>query len=213
MRKFIGFLSAVLLGTCLASVASADLILTIRPASGGTLSYWEFSGTASTLVNPGGLLNAVLPGTGNLGTNADAWGDVGDYTAVNDLEGSVIGGAATVTVSRLDRFGSPEVHNFNIDLTYIDDDGAGAFDDFGIGIDNGGSDFTLNEDDEVSWSGLVLSSVAHNDLTLGTYNITNYGINGELPLTLVVTAIPEPAGVLGFFALGLVGLTIRRRKS
>lgn len=181
--------------------ATAELSAVITPGTNpATGSVWTFSGNGVlTIGTPAGASSPELEALGNLG-NQDAWQDLGEYTAVNDLEGAIISGSGSITVNAtVYVMGTP----------YIDHDTGVGVDDFGVGIVGPIANVFLAHNDAISWTGTIETNVPYNDLAPGVYGVSQYGrdTNASLPLTL--TIVPEPTSMA---LLSLGGLMLLRRR-
>lgn len=203
MRKLLcGLFAPVLVCLC-ASIVHADLVLEIYSANGGNATRWEFSGSDTMTGGTGEFSIGALSGF-----PASEWANIGNYTGVNNTNFGIISGSATISRTRIRPPQPPEVITRDIVSHYIDTDFTPGGDDFGISV-SGASDLSIGIGDLVEWSGTQFSNVAYTDLTVGTYNASDFG-TGSLALTIVV-AVPEPSG-LALAAFGVVGIAFRRRR-
>ena len=199
------FLSTALLSIISLGSANAALVLDITGISGSGQTTWTFSG--SSVATASGYFNKQQ----NL-NNLNTWSNIGEYTGASDLEVLGIVSSATLTVNADTR---------NIDLAYIDSDGAfgSGKDDIGVGVDGiGPSDFFFNSGDLVSWGGSLTANVDINQMnTTGlpfSFTTSRYGNQDdtlEIQGTISETTVPTPSAFL-FLSAGLVGLLASNRK-
>jgi hypothetical protein len=197
-RRLWSLVLAGLLSHCTSSSARADLVITIAGASGGTETFWTFSGSSTA------ALDGSIRATGATGTsNGDTWEMDGNPivdSSVSDLLFTATGGNATVTVG-----GTTQ----NITQIFLDDD-ASLADDFGIRTNN-----ALNylANDASSWTGTLIVPVSIDDLQLGSYtsvfNAPNFTAGAG---SIDINVVPEPSSMAMIGLAGLFGGAVRFRR-
>lgn len=185
-----------------AGQAFAGLEAVITPgASPAASSVWTLSGSGTVLISSPGTVPR-LDADSNL-NSPSSWAGVDELTAINDFEGVINSGSGTVTLNGTD---------YAINTSYIDDDTTSG-DDFGVGIENGGVDIILANNDAFSWTGTFVTNIPYTVMAPGVYTMNTYGESTAGPtnttLPLRVEIVPEPGSLA---LLGLSGLAILRRR-
>jgi hypothetical protein len=100
----------------------------------------------------------------------------------------------------------------SVDTVFLDNDTANG-DELGLGVTgNSNLDFATNS--LVSWTGSFTVAVDIDDFNIGTFSSSDFGGSGSgiLPMTIRVSAVPEPSlGILSALSF-CSACGIRRRK-
>jgi hypothetical protein len=199
-RQLWSLVLAALVSQAASSGAHADLVITIAGASGGSETFWTFSGSSTA------ALSGTIRATGSTGTsNGDTWEMDGDPIVNSSIVDTLFTGTgnATVTVG-----GTTQ----NITQIFLDDDSpdANPEDDFGIRVDT-----ALNylADDASSWTGTLVVPISIDDLQLGSYtsvfNAPNFSAGAD---SIDINVVPEPSSLAMIGLAGLFGGAARYRR-
>jgi hypothetical protein len=196
-RRLWSLALAALLSQCTSSGAHADLVINIAGASGGTETFWTFSGSTTAALN-GTIRVTDSPGT----SDGDTWEMDGNPIASSIVDSlfTATGGSATITVGSTTR---------NITQIFLDDDSPDE-DDFGIRVDN-----ALNylADDATSWTGTLILPVSIDDLQLGSYtSLFNAPSFASGAGSIDINVVPEPSSMAMIGLAGLFGGAVRYRR-
>ena len=184
----------------LAGGANAALVINFSDAGGGAMGY-SITGTF-TAINS-------APDLGNHFADV-IWQDVGDYK--DDSQNETFATFPSVAIFTNLSGGA----NVRLDAFYLDNDGGGVSDDFGL---NWTGSFVAGDDYSISSSGTLTLPAGQSfaNYTVGALNLTNplleYGttpINAN-DITVTIGAIPEPSSAL-LLGLGGLGLAARRKR-
>ena len=194
-RSVLTLVATALVST--ATTAAAELVLVVTPGPVAGQTTWTFSGDGLSQA-----ANLLQTGTGEANSWQNAPGNF-QYTTINNTNFGILSGSATI---------SDADQTVNIDLIYIDDDGALQDDDIGFSVD---TEMSFGAGETISWTGSVVVGIDIVDVTeSGPFNVIYTGANlASLP-SLNWTVVPEPS-TLTLAGLGLIGLLTcgwRRRR-
>lgn len=195
------------------SVSNADLVINITGVTGSGETTWTFTTTTDAVADANGTIRENADFGFNTNDTAQFGGGDGIFDALIQDQVFVLTGDASISATTIDRFDNEVTTTEDITGIFLDDDGAGAGDDLGIRVAN---ELEYFLDDTITWTGSGVANVDISQLVEGTFTMNSGAFwnidQGNTIVEIVAVAVPEPAAALGLFAVGLVGLTIRRKK-